>query len=359
MPVPNSMADLSTLASSNFPTGTESIGNSLDNYIRAVSAIIRSTNAIASSTIASASTTDIAQADGECVTVTGSATINSLGSGFSGCYREVRFAGACTLVNSASIQLQGGNIVTAVGTVLSFRCLSAGVWALASGNKDFFSVQKSGDTMSGALGLANPGQAISFGGTGSGQRYYVSYSDTNFDFNACDLSGGYSSTPLTIARATGKVTLRGGVNSAGSVAGYDFEDRGNPALTWAWYASGGRARLFNNTIGDAINIDTPGNLSVVGNIISNSDESLKTEWLDLRPDLVECLAALKSGDYTRIDTGQRQTGVGAQSLEEFMPLAVQKDDEGLRSVAYGNAALVGVVAVARRLLELEKKLEAP
>lgn len=35
MPVPNTMADLSTLAGSNSPTGTEPIGNSLDNYIRA------------------------------------------------------------------------------------------------------------------------------------------------------------------------------------------------------------------------------------------------------------------------------------------------------------------------------------
>lgn len=35
MSVPSSMADLFTLASSNSPAGTEAIGNSLDNYIRA------------------------------------------------------------------------------------------------------------------------------------------------------------------------------------------------------------------------------------------------------------------------------------------------------------------------------------
>lgn len=35
MPVPSSMSDLATLASSNSPAGTEAIGNSLDNYIRA------------------------------------------------------------------------------------------------------------------------------------------------------------------------------------------------------------------------------------------------------------------------------------------------------------------------------------
>lgn len=35
MAVPSTMQDLSTLASSNSPQGTEAIGNSLDNYIRA------------------------------------------------------------------------------------------------------------------------------------------------------------------------------------------------------------------------------------------------------------------------------------------------------------------------------------
>lgn len=35
MAVPTKMSDLSTLAASNSPTGTEAIGNSLDNYIRA------------------------------------------------------------------------------------------------------------------------------------------------------------------------------------------------------------------------------------------------------------------------------------------------------------------------------------
>lgn len=91
MPVPNTMADLATLASSNFPTGTEIIGNSLDNYIRAVSAILRSTNALASAVIASASTTDVATADAESVAISGSATITSLGTGFNGCRRELRF----------------------------------------------------------------------------------------------------------------------------------------------------------------------------------------------------------------------------------------------------------------------------
>lgn len=67
MPVPSTMQDLSTLAGSNSPAGTEAIGNSLDNYLRAHASILRSTNALSSATIAAASTTDLATSDAESV----------------------------------------------------------------------------------------------------------------------------------------------------------------------------------------------------------------------------------------------------------------------------------------------------
>ena len=35
MPIPTKMQDLSTLAASNSPAGTETVGNSMDNYVRA------------------------------------------------------------------------------------------------------------------------------------------------------------------------------------------------------------------------------------------------------------------------------------------------------------------------------------
>jgi len=35
MPVPTTMADLSATAASNSPAGTDAIGNSLDDYLRA------------------------------------------------------------------------------------------------------------------------------------------------------------------------------------------------------------------------------------------------------------------------------------------------------------------------------------
>lgn len=112
MAVPTSMQNLSLTAASNSPAGTDAIGNSLDDYLRALSSILRSTYSLASSSIASASTIDVAAADGESVAITGSATISSLGTGYAGCFRELRFAGSLTLVNSGSLYLGGSNFTT-------------------------------------------------------------------------------------------------------------------------------------------------------------------------------------------------------------------------------------------------------
>jgi hypothetical protein len=70
------------------------------------------------------------------VQVTGAATITSLGTGFNGCFREVRFAGVCTLTHSASIVLPGAaNITTAAGDVMTFRCTGSGTWVLVCSAK--------------------------------------------------------------------------------------------------------------------------------------------------------------------------------------------------------------------------------
>jgi hypothetical protein len=64
------------------------------------------------------------------------------------------------------------------------------------------------------------------------------------------------------------------------------------------------------------------------------------------------------GVYDRTDTGQTQVGVSAQSLQSFLPQAVQAGDDGILSVAYGNAALVAAVELAREVVSLRRELNA-
>lgn len=139
MPVPSKMADLNTLAASNSPAGSDSIGNSLDDYIRSGFAIVRSTNARSSASIGALSTTDIGASDAEAVTVTGSTTITSLGTAPSGIIREVTFTGSCVLTHSSSIVMPSSlSYTTRAGDVLIFRSSGSGVWQCVSGGSTSF-----------------------------------------------------------------------------------------------------------------------------------------------------------------------------------------------------------------------------
>ena len=74
--------------------------------------------------------------------------------------------------------------------------------------------------------------------------------------------------------------------------------------------------------------------------------------------IISQIASVKVGTYTRVDTGARQVGVSAQSLEGVLPDAVYTSATGMKSVAYGNAALAMCVAMAQKIQELEAKLDA-
>jgi hypothetical protein len=85
---------------------------------------------------------------------------------------------------------------------------------------------------------------------------------------------------------------------------------------------------------------------------SNSDERLKENWTDVTPDFIEKLADVKHGIFSRIDSGNREAGVTAQSLQTVLPEAVVEGADGYLSVNYGGAALVAAVQLAKVVEEL-------
>lgn len=80
--------------------------------------------------IASAATTSIGAATGNYVTITGTTTITSLGTGTAGWLRLVRFAGALTLTHNATslILPTGANITTAAGDFAIFVSEGSSNW---------------------------------------------------------------------------------------------------------------------------------------------------------------------------------------------------------------------------------------
>ena len=208
MPVPTSMQDLSAAAASNSPQGSENVAPNLDNYLRSHAAIIRQTYSMASSSIASASTVDVAAADGESVDITGTATINSLGAGFSGCLRELRFSGAATLSASASIQgLPGSsNITVAAGETMTFRCIASGQWRMVAFSRlgeslGFTPVNKAGDTMTGSLsapGLSVAGNSVWHSGNFSPSSKQDSLGFTPVNKAGDTMTGSLSATGFSV-----------------------------------------------------------------------------------------------------------------------------------------------------------------
>lgn len=180
---------------------------------------------------------------------------------------------------------------------------------------------------------------------------------------ARDGSGGFSAGPISVTTGTfsGLVNNTNGryTTSNASVAMYEAHIPGSYAA--AMYVESTNLRFAQtNGAGSVTNInftiDTNGNVTARGNVTAFSDERLKENWSYV-PSIVENLATVKSGSYTLKSSGQRQVGVSAQSLQKVLPEAVVENEEGTLSVAYGNAALVACVELAKRVLRLEQELQ--
>ena len=131
-----------------------------------------------------------------------------------------------------------------------------------------------------------------------------------------------------------------------------------------WYRTSGSTGWYNATYAvgiyatEATNVRTynGANFIAAGNVTAYSDERVKTNWRELPEDFLNNLANLKHGIYDRTDTDKltTQVGVGAQSLQKFLPEAINTFGDDQLSVAYGNAALVACVKLAQKVLVLEQ-----
>lgn len=90
-----------------------------------------------------------------------------------------------------------------------------------------------------------------------------------------------------------------------------------------------------------------------------SDERKKELWKEVPNNFLEKLSKVKHGFYTLKEDNEVNwyLGVSAQSIQREFPEAVSEDPDGILSVSYGNAALVGVIALAKEVMRLRDIVE--
>jgi hypothetical protein len=125
--------------------------------------------------------------------------------------------------------------------------------------------------------------------------------------------------------------------------------------TFSLYNDANVFNLLNSGGGSLLTCDTSGNFTATANVTAYSDERLKKNWRPVQEGFVEKLAQVKSGVYDRTDIEATQAGVSAQDMQKLLPEVVQ-DGEHL-SLAYGNAALVAAIELAKQVVELKKEIE--
>jgi hypothetical protein len=148
-----------------------------------------------------------------------------------------------------------------------------------------------------------------------------------------------------------------------------FEGTGNPYISL--YDSGVRSGYFfsgpsvveigceaSKTFSLVVNgaqrltVDGSGNLTATGNVTAYSDARLKE---DLEPitDALAKVQSLTGYTYTRIDTGERHTGLIAQDVQEVLPEAVIDSGDSL-SLAYGNMVGLLVEAIKAQQVQIDE-----
>ena len=133
MSVPTKLSDLTTDESTNSPSGSDSIGTQMDDYLRATQAILKQ-YASKGSNIASAGTLTIPAA-GHYFNITGTTGITGINDTWSGNIVVLKFDGIVTLTDSATLILFSSNIPTAAGDVISFVNEESGIWRAISYTK--------------------------------------------------------------------------------------------------------------------------------------------------------------------------------------------------------------------------------
>jgi hypothetical protein len=193
-----------------------------------------------------------------------------------------------------------------------------------------------------------------------------------------DVTGALGYTPLSLGGGTmtglliGRPSVGNNVNTNNDTGSFSVRSDSANAASISFHRTGafainmgvGTDNVFRiggwSASANAFQMSSGGNLTMLGNVTAFSDERMKKDWVAPPTDFVERLAQVKSGTYTRTDSNERQAGSSAQDWQKLLPEVVQtgSDEDKTLSLAYGNAALVSAVELAKVVIELKAEIQS-
>lgn len=287
--------------------------------------------------------------------LTGSGASGTWGINVTGESRSVNLGGTGHTITSSSwaggggyhgYTYNGGNFrfgFSSTGGVVdvyadgNFYATDNSYLVLHAANYSSYALPLSGGTVSGSITVSGQWVNTGTGGANTGVAVYHGSGSGDYGVIRFYQAGTNSQAIHSFSTAWQSGTLAGA--SAGAI---NF-----------WGSNGVTFGAWNNV--DAY-IASGGTFWARANVTAYSDERVKANWRHLDDGFLVKLSSVKSGIYDRTDAEITQVGVSAQSLRDVLPHAVIESDNGDLSVAYGNAALVSAVELAKEFVALKHKV---
>ena len=95
-----------------------------------------------------------------------------------------------------------------------------------------------------------------------------------------------------------------------------------------------------------------GNMTIAGTLTQNSDASLKENVKEIDNALSK-VKQLQGVEFNKIGNNKKEIGVIAQDVEKVLPELVLEED-GVKSVAYGNITAVLIEAIKEQQEQIEQ-----
>lgn len=119
----------------------------------------------------------------------------------------------------------------------------------------------------------------------------------------------------------------------------------------------GAMRFYANA-SNTVTVTTSG-LSVTGAITASGDitafsDARVKENVETLPNALESVKQMRGVTYNKIGEEKQSVGVIAQELEEVVPQLVHTDEDGMKSVAYGNITAVLIEALKEQQAQIEE-----